>query len=105
MQNKAHAVSFIYLPIVSSYVQNETQPQAQGNQQSPHRTAHPLQEIILEIISQSQVSKESLLNLSDTEIAAKVQSVAQWRKTRPREPVESHGERLKNQVIDLKPKI
>lgn len=86
----------------NSYLQNETQPQSQGNQQSPHRTAHPLKEIILEIISQSQVSKESLLNLSDTEIAASVQSVDKWRKTRPREPVESHGERLKNQVIELK---
>ena len=86
----------------NSYLQNETQPQAQGTQQSPHRTAHPLKEIILEIISQSQVSKESLLNLSDTEIAAKVQAVDKWSKTRPREAVESHGERLKNKVIELK---
>lgn len=86
----------------NSYLQNETQPQSQGNQQSPHRTVHPLKEIILEIISQSQVSKESLLNLSDTEIAAKVSAVAKWRKTRPHEPVESYGERLKDRVIELK---
>ena len=43
-----------------------------------------------------------MLNLSDAALAASVQSVDKWRKTRPREPVESHGERLKNKVIELK---
>lgn len=81
-----------------SYPQERTRPQAQGDRQS---IARPLKEIISEIISQSQVSKESLLNLSDAEIAASVQSVAKWRKSRPREPVESYGEMLKNRVIEL----